>query len=155
MGLFKKKYNPLTPFGFNLVPKFKTLRFLEAVDKEADLPEENNELGDARFTKNDHNLRVWDGSEWQNQGNVVDLTWGSLEDKPTSTVQQIDDAVDHSTETGNPHETKAEEIETVESGETVQSELNKTVKSEEIRNIEVVAELPSAPDPNTLYIIEE
>lgn len=114
MGLFKKKYNPLTPFGFNLVPKFKALRFLESVANEDALPTEGNEIGDARFTKDNYNLWVWNGESWENQGNIVDLTWDAIEDKPDNLV-----------------------------------------KSDEIRNIDVVEELPSAPDPNTLYIIEE
>lgn len=67
--------------------------FEEGVPTVGDLPSTGNMENEARFVNDTHHLYIWNGSSWQDQGDVIDITWGALEDKPTSIVGDIDDAV--------------------------------------------------------------
>lgn len=92
MSLYKTKINPLTGrlqqvFQGNLV------LFKAGVATASSLPGSGNSDGDARITNDDGHLHIWDGSAWQDQGDIVDLKWAALEDKPSSSVANIDDAV--------------------------------------------------------------
>jgi len=69
------------------------VNFEAGVDTVGDLPSSGNTVNDARFVNDTHHLYIWNGSSWQDQGDIIDITWGALEGKPTSTVGDIDDAV--------------------------------------------------------------
>ena len=92
MTLFKKKINPFTG-KFDYVFKGNLVSFKAGVATVGDLPSSGNIEGDARVANDTGHLYIWDGSAWQDQGDVIDIKWASLEDKPTSTVEDIDDAV--------------------------------------------------------------
>ena len=70
-----------------------TLKFKEGVDSVANLPSSGNVINDARITNDSHHLYVWDGSAWQDQGDIFDINWGSIDGKPSSTPTEIDDTV--------------------------------------------------------------
>jgi hypothetical protein len=92
---FKQKINPITG-QFNLVQDATTMTFKEAVASVSNLPPTGNSIGDARFVSDTGNLYIWDGSVWQNQGDIIDVSWNSIIGKPTSTPTQIDNAVSSS-----------------------------------------------------------
>jgi len=93
MGIFKKKINIFTG-TFDYIFKGELVSFKEGVDTLGDLPSSGNLEGDARITNDNHHLYIWDGSAWQDEGDIIDVKWDTLEDKPDSTVADIDDAVD-------------------------------------------------------------
>ena len=70
-----------------------SLFFKEGVATVGDLPSTGNVEHDARFVNDTHHLYIWDGDSWQDQGDIIDINWATIEDKPTSTVVDIDDAV--------------------------------------------------------------
>lgn len=92
MSLFKKKINPHTK-RFDYVFRGNLVSFKAGVATVGDLPSSSNTEGDARVTNDTGHLYIWDGSTWQDQGDVIDIKWATLEDKPTSSVENIDDAV--------------------------------------------------------------
>ena len=92
MSLYKQKYNPLA-HALNLVPATTAVTFKEAVPTFADLPSTGNIKGDGRITNDTGHLYMWDGTAWQDQGDIVDITWDALTGKPISTPANIDDAV--------------------------------------------------------------
>jgi hypothetical protein len=92
MSLYKLEFNPLGSL-FSLVPTATVITFKDTVANAAALPMIGNSLTDARITSDNGNLYVWDGSTWINQGDIVNLTWSAIEDKPSSSVANIDDAV--------------------------------------------------------------
>ena len=92
MSLYKQKLNPWTG-QFNLVSSAKVLTFKESVSTFANLPTIGNTENDARITDDTGHLYVWDGSNWIDQGDIIDLKWAAIEDKPSSSVSDIDDAV--------------------------------------------------------------
>ena len=92
MGKYK---NIINPFSGTLQKIFKgnLVVFKEGVATLGDLPSSGNLEGDARITNDNGHLHIWDDSTWQDQGDIVDIKWASLEDKPNSSVENIDDAV--------------------------------------------------------------
>ena len=53
----------------------------------------DNTDGDARITNDTGHLYIWDGNIWQDQGDILDLNWSAINNKPSSVVGDIDDAV--------------------------------------------------------------
>ena len=92
MANYKYKINPRTG-QFNLVNDDGILFFKASVDTELSLPGTGNNKNDARITNDTQNMYIWDGSSWINQGNVLDINWSAIENKPTSLVADIDDSV--------------------------------------------------------------
>lgn len=109
MGLYKRKYNPVP--NTSLVPTAVIVSFKEAVVNAAALPLIGNAISDGRITNDTGHLYIWDGTSWIDQGNIIDVTWASIEDKPLSSVSNIDDAVskkhsqgtDQGLDTGGPN----------------------------------------------------
>jgi hypothetical protein len=95
MGIYKQKFNPLSG-QFNLVSTATSMTFKEAVASEVNLPSTGNNTNDARITNDTGHLYIWDGTQWVDQGDIIDLTWDSIVGKPSSTPTQIDDAVSDS-----------------------------------------------------------
>ena len=91
MSIYKRKYNPVPNTSF--VPTATIVTFKDGVANAAALPLSGNTLNDGRITSDTNNLYVWDGTTWVNQGDLYDLTWAALQDKPLSSVSNIDDAV--------------------------------------------------------------
>jgi len=93
MALFRKKLNIFTG-TFDYIFKGNLVSFKEGVATVGDLPSSGNVEGDARITNDTGHLYIWDGSTWQDEGDIIDIKWDALEDKPDSTVEDIDDAAD-------------------------------------------------------------
>ena len=96
---------------FNLVPTNTVISFKEGVATEESLPSSGNTEGDARITNDNGHLYVWDGSVWQDQGDIVDLTWDAISGKPDIHAQHSDDQ-------------SADEVLTDETGKTVQDKID-------------------------------
>ena len=69
------------------------LNFKEGVADSASLPSSGNVTHDARITNDNHHLYIWDGTAWQDQGDIFNIAWAAIDDKPNSSVVDIDDAV--------------------------------------------------------------
>ncbi len=95
MASYKVKLNPFTGLLQFVLDETSvdSLTFKSGVATVGDLPPAGNTKNDARITNDTGNLYVWDGSNWIDQGDIIDLKWASIEDKPLSTVGNIDDAV--------------------------------------------------------------
>jgi len=93
MGLYKQKYNALGKLGFSLVPSSTIVTFKEAVANSSLLPLSGNTVYDGRITSDDGHLWIWDGTQWLDQGDIIDTEWASISGKPSSSVADIDDAV--------------------------------------------------------------
>jgi len=117
MSQYTKKVNKFTGY-LQLVPSNIVMVFRAGVANEAALPASGNVIGDARITNDTHHIYVWDGSAWQDQGDIIDLNWSAIQNKPTSTTSQIDDAVskkhtqgtDQGLDTGGANATTAAEV---------------------------------------------
>jgi len=117
MGLYKNKLNVRTG-QFNLVSKNTAIRFRDTVPTEANLPLVGNEDGDGRIVEDTNFLYLWDGSLWISQGDIINLKWSTIENKPSSLVTDIDDSVskkhtqgtDQGLDISGVHEVSAEEI---------------------------------------------
>jgi len=92
MGLYKTKINPTTG-KLQLVPSGTIVVFKAGVANAAALPLVGNTLSDARITADTGHLYIWDGLAWVDQGDIIDIDWSSLTNKPSSSVSDIDDAV--------------------------------------------------------------
>ncbi len=92
MSLHKQKFNPISG-SFNLVPTGTIITFKDGVANVVSLPVIGNILNDARIANDTGHLYVWDGTQWVDQGDIIDLKWSSIDGKPTSSVADIDDAV--------------------------------------------------------------
>jgi hypothetical protein len=79
MGLYKQKFNPLSG-QFNLVSSSTVMTFKDAVATESALPPTGNTQGDARFASDTGHLYVWDGTQWVDQGDIIDVDLSSKED---------------------------------------------------------------------------
>ena len=98
MGQYKRKFNPIP--NTSLVPVNAAIRMRDTVANQPSLPLSGNIIGDGRVTTNDGHLYVWtlDNSiglltDWVDQGNFIDVSWASIDGKPTSSVSDIDNAV--------------------------------------------------------------
>jgi hypothetical protein len=76
MGLYKQKFNPVTA-QLNLVPTSTAITFKDAVDSSSNLPPTGNTQGDGRFTTDTGHLYIWDGTQWVDQGDIIDYPSGS------------------------------------------------------------------------------
>jgi len=94
------------------------MTFKESVSNFAALPPSGNSLNDARITNDDGHLYIWDGTQWVDQGDIIDFQWSAIEDRPSSPVANIDDAVlkrhtqgtDQGLDTGGVNATTATQI---------------------------------------------
>jgi len=122
MGLYRQKLNIRTG-TFNLIPSNQVITFKESVPTFADLPLVGNTSNDARITDNDGFLFVWDGTTWISQGDILSLKWSAIEDKPSSSVADIDDAVNKK---HSPHSDDqiASDVPTDETGKSVQDKID-------------------------------
>jgi len=92
MANYKQKINPRTG-QFNLVNDDGILFFKASVATVGDLPTEGNTKNDTRIADDTHHMYVWDGTSWIDQGDIMNIDWSAIENKPTSSVADIDDAV--------------------------------------------------------------
>ena len=69
------------------------LFFKASVANVAALPGTGNTKNDARIVNDSHNLYVWSGIAWVNQGDVMNIGWSTIENRPSSIVADIDAAV--------------------------------------------------------------
>jgi hypothetical protein len=69
------------------------LTFKESVANQAALPLIGNSLNDTRITNDTGHLYIWNGTTWVDQGDIIDFQWSAIEDKPSSSVADIDSAV--------------------------------------------------------------
>jgi hypothetical protein len=136
---FKQKLNTRTG-QFNLIPTNVVIEFKPGVVAYANLPLTGNEKGDARIANDTGHLYVWSSEEssglitlWVDAGDIVDLKWAVLEDKPSSLVADIDDAVSkkHAPESDNQ---TADTVPTEDSGVSVQDALN-TLESDKVDKV--------------------
>lgn len=79
MSQYKQKFNPISG-QFNLVSSAVVMTFKEGVANQAALPPTGNSIGDARITNDDGHLYVWDGTQWVDQGDIIDVDLSSKED---------------------------------------------------------------------------
>jgi hypothetical protein len=102
------KFNPFTG-KLQYMTDVKVLKFKAGVSTFSALPTEGNQVGDGRIANDTGHLYVWDGEEWEDQGDIIDVHWASVIDRPNSAVADIDDAVNkrHSqhTDTGTTSQT--------------------------------------------------
>ena len=92
MSKYKNIINPFTGI-LQKVFSGDLVTFKAGVASVGNLPTEGNEKGDGRIVNDTGNLYIWDGNAWQDQGDIIDLKWASIENKPSSSVANIDDAV--------------------------------------------------------------
>ena len=58
------------------------ITFKSGVATYNDLPLEGNEINDARITEDNHHLYIWNGNEWVDQGDIIDICWENISNKP-------------------------------------------------------------------------
>lgn len=99
MSQFRAKLNPFTG-QLQLVPTNIVLAFKSGVATHNDLPLTGNAMGDARIANDTGNLWVWSLeassgllTDWTDAGDIVDIDWSVITNKPSSSVANIDDAV--------------------------------------------------------------
>lgn len=99
MGNYRPTLNPYTGrlqkvlSDEYIISTASSINFKEGVATVGDLPSTGNTEHDGRIANDTHHLYIWDGFSWQDQGDIIDITWEALEDKPVSAVGDIDDAV--------------------------------------------------------------
>ena len=123
MAFYKTIRNPFTG-DLQLVFNGLIVDIKGAVASQANLPLSGNTKGDARITSDTGHLYVWiidfatgDLSDWDDQGDIIDVDWSVLTNKPASSVTNIDDAVtkrhvqgtDQALDTGGANEVSAEQ----------------------------------------------
>jgi hypothetical protein len=92
MSNYKTILNPFTG-QLQLVNDAGLLFFKDSVSNVAALPVSGNTINDARIVNDTHNLYVWSGTSWINQGDIMNLDWSTIENRPSSTPADIDNAV--------------------------------------------------------------
>ena len=83
---YNKKYNPFTG-KLQFVrdsTSVDSLTFKAGVATVAALPSSGNTKNDARIVNDTHNLYVWSGTAWVDQGDIIDMDWSAITGKPTS-----------------------------------------------------------------------
>ncbi|MFO7969958.1 MAG: hypothetical protein R6U15_07625 [Candidatus Izemoplasmatales bacterium] len=103
MSIYKTKFNPFTK-KLQFVTdtsSIEGLHFKNGVATYTSLPLTGNAKNDARITNDTHHLYIWsltessgELSDWIDQGDIIDINWESIEGKPDSTPNQIDNIVD-------------------------------------------------------------
>ena len=124
MSLYKAQLNPFTG-ALQLVYDGTIATFKAGVNTYTSLPVTGNAKGDARITNDTGHCYVWSLTEssgaltdWTDLGDIVDITWDSIEGKPSSAVNNIDDAVtkrhtqntDQKVDEGGANETSVSDI---------------------------------------------
>ena len=69
------------------------INFKAGVASVANLPTSGNIKYDARIVNDTGNLYIFDGEIWNDQGDIIDVDWSAISNKPSSLVADIDDAV--------------------------------------------------------------
>lgn len=103
------------------------LKFLGVLDSASDLPSNPNQ-GDAYFNIANKSLFIWKGSKWEEIEDFVSVN-GVLE-LLAQEVAEVSTALDDKTRF-----------------------LHRTVQAESVSRVEAVQEVPSSPDPTTLYLV--
>ncbi|MHA2012789.1 MAG: hypothetical protein ACTSWG_10520 [Candidatus Helarchaeota archaeon] len=95
MSTYNNKFNPFTGMLQKVLDanSVNALTWKPSVATSDDLPALGNSKNDARLTDDTQHLYVWDGSAWQDQGDILDINWSAINGKPSSSVSDIDDAV--------------------------------------------------------------
>jgi len=100
MSEFKFKINPFASVGGQLVSTNVVIAFKAAVATQASLPLISNAKGDARIANDTGVLWVWSLdaatgllTDWVSAGDIVDIDWSVITNKPSSSVADIDSAV--------------------------------------------------------------
>jgi hypothetical protein len=91
----------LTPTGqLQFISAIDSVHFKDRVANQAALPLSGNALNDARVVDDTGHYYIWSKdastgilSDWIDNGDFIDLTWGAISGKPSSSVADIDDAV--------------------------------------------------------------
>ena len=96
---YKAKLNPFTG-QLQLVSTNIVLSFKAGVATQSALPLSGNAKGDARIANDTGHLYVWSIesatgllTDWVDAGDIVDIDWSAITNKPSSSVANIDDAV--------------------------------------------------------------
>ena len=125
--------NIINPFGGHLqrvvsdshiVSVASSLSFKDGVADVASLPAVGNTTNDARIVNDTHNLYIWDGSSWVDQGDILNIDWSNITSKPSASTADIDLAVTHKDLTNNPHSVTASQA-----GAYTQAETNTLVNN--------------------------
>lgn len=83
--------NIINPFGGHLQKVVSdshissvaaSLSFKDGVTDVASLPAIGNTINDARIVNDTHNLYIWNGSSWINQGDILNIDWSNITNKP-------------------------------------------------------------------------
>lgn len=77
-------FNPFTN-KLQYLPAGNILVFKAGVASLASLPAMGNTTNDARITADTGHMYVWDGATWQDQGDVIDVDWAAITNKPLDT----------------------------------------------------------------------
>lgn len=99
MSEYKAIVNPFTG-QLQLVPTNIVLSFKAGVATQASLPLTGNAKGDARIANDTGHYYVWSIdvssgllTDWVDAGDMIDVDWSAVTNRPSSTVVNIDDAV--------------------------------------------------------------
>lgn len=126
MSNYKAVLNPFTG-QLQLVLDANLLKIKGTVDTTADLPLTGNTENDCYIVKDEDAIYTWNSTEssgtidkWVNVGSVSSIDWSAITNKPTSTVNDIDDAVtkkhtqgtDQALDTGGASEVSAAQAKT-------------------------------------------
>lgn len=97
--LFKSYFNPFTG-KLQKIFDGTIVAIKGGVTTRNDLPLSGNSRGDARISSDDGHMHIWISdsssgtlSDWDNQGDIIDILWASISGKPSSDPTDIDDAV--------------------------------------------------------------
>lgn len=78
-----------------------TLSWKPSVATIGDLPAVGNTANDARIVNANKHLYIWSSTDWTDQGELIDIVWANIDNKPNSSVENIDDTVDKKHEHSN------------------------------------------------------
>jgi len=106
MGTFKTKFNPFAK-SLQWVLDANLLKIKGSVDTKNDLPLTGNSENDCYIVKDTDRLYTWGISassgtldDWKDVGSSTEVDWSAITNKPSSSVINIDDAVDKKHEQG-------------------------------------------------------
>ena len=99
MGFYKNIINPTTG-KLQRVFNGVVVDIKPGVADSSSLPLTGNTKGDARIAHNNGHMYIWGSSssfgslsDWDDNGDIIDLEWDAIDGKPSSTPTNIDDAV--------------------------------------------------------------
>jgi hypothetical protein len=99
MAQYGFEINPITG-QLQLINDAGLVTFKAAVANQAALPLTGNAKNDTRIATDTGHMYIWSIeasagllTDWSDQGDVIDVSWASLTGKPTSTPEDIDNAV--------------------------------------------------------------